>query len=154
SSPNPCTTAAAPNVCPDTTPGASNTITLNPSTDGTGQYAPNVPLNVQPNIAGTSLTLIGPQTANAAGNGAIVSGTSIVCGACPFTTPDTFDIQSGSTVTMVNLDVRQGQGAGSAVDSQGRLTIENSSFTQNTGQAAVFNDGGSGVPPVLTVQNS
>src|SRR5262249_50874804 len=113
SSPSPCSTTIGP--CPDTTPGASNTITLTTSTDPNQQYQPSSPLNVTTAFAGTSLTIIGPQTPNANGFGAIVSGQNVVCATCPVANPDTFDLQPGTTVSMVNLDVRLGTPAGSAV---------------------------------------
>src|SRR5262245_55488510 len=147
-SPNPCSTASAPNACPDTASGAVNTITLTASNDPNGQYQPAAPLNIPANIA-TNLTIVGPQTAP----GAVISGQNIVC-PCPFSGPDAFDIQPGATVKLKNLDVRLSVAtASAAVDSQGALTIENSSFTQNHAGFVIFVDNAN-LSSSLTMTNS
>src|SRR5262249_5734906 len=82
SSPTACNPALPPLTCPDTSPGASNTITVSPSTDSNHQYQPTAPLNLTTAFAGTSLTIVGPQTADANGFGAIISGQNVIC-PCP-----------------------------------------------------------------------
>ena len=113
SSPTACTTTIGP--CPDTTPGASNTITLTSSTDPNHQYQPTAPLNLTTAFAGTSLTIVGPQVADANGFGAIVSGQNVIC-PCPvqFGNPDLFDVQAGTTVVLRNLDIRNATSAGTS----------------------------------------
>jgi hypothetical protein len=107
-----------------------NTLIVNTSTDVGAKYTPTNQLHITSAIAGVSLTIQGPTTAGA---NAQISGASEPPNGGG--TKDVFDIDPGTTVVMSNIDIRLTPGF--PIDNQGNLTLSNSSFAQNTGNAVV-----------------